>query len=501
MRELFRQHAVPWLNEEMAEHRATPFLGVFVALLFFWGLAIVPVWIEAAQYCHSHYDLGIYTQAVSLLDWDNLNPWLTGRQVFIFNDHFDPILIVAAPLKLLLSPYKAVLVAEALIVSSVVLPVLWLWKLQLLQAHGAVLLASTLLLNSSLITAVRFPVHPTTWAVTPMAWMLAAVIAKRPWHVFWAFNVLCACKEEFPFLGIMLGLALWVMGKENRKLGTTIFFVAVSWGLFDFVFRPMLFGAITSYSTESSTKGQVSLDLTFLLDSPTEYLLTRFTKEGMYSRLLSMLSLTVPLLVWSYRRSGFSKLIFPLFLILLPMLGIRFLGMSWRHQYGAPLMAAILFLLCPLLIRTKIPRWVFLTTCLILVGTNERHLRFGASVLRPGDHGSPRICPNEAGRLESIERAFDILKADSDRKILVEGSFLAYLMPWEKIYSMGGPQSPDGHVYDYVLSEKGFRGTPFPASYERMNELIGLWRNQEGAEIIIDNDYLFFARGNFTRAH
>ncbi|HEY1088916.1 MAG TPA: hypothetical protein VGE37_14530, partial [Archangium sp.] len=56
-----------------------------------------PIWLRASAFGFSNYDLGIYSQALARLAIDPPNPWLSGRQIHVFNDHFDPILFLVAP--------------------------------------------------------------------------------------------------------------------------------------------------------------------------------------------------------------------------------------------------------------------------------------------------------------------------------------------------------------------------------------------------------------------
>ncbi|MCK8500257.1 MULTISPECIES: DUF2079 domain-containing protein [Myxococcus] len=117
-------------------------LALLLVVLLWLVLVVTPVWLQAARACFPNFDLGIYSQAVARLSLAQPNPWISARQVFIFNDHFDPILWVAHPLARLLPPMWAALVVEALFVLLTVAPLLWLQVKGLLSRRALVLLTA-----------------------------------------------------------------------------------------------------------------------------------------------------------------------------------------------------------------------------------------------------------------------------------------------------------------------------------------------------------------------
>ena len=112
--------------EESPRARGWLVPGLLAVFTVFAGLVVAPVWLRAARYCYSNYDFGIYVQALARLSPSDLNPWLSGRQIHIFNDHFDPVLLLVQPLADVLPPFQAGLLAEALLGLLAVGPALWL---------------------------------------------------------------------------------------------------------------------------------------------------------------------------------------------------------------------------------------------------------------------------------------------------------------------------------------------------------------------------------------
>ncbi|MCK5379592.1 MAG: DUF2079 domain-containing protein, partial [Acidobacteria bacterium] len=69
--------------------------GAAAAVLI--GTILIPAWLRLNWHGFHNFDLGIYAQALFRLSLDDLNPWLTLRDVRVFNDHFDPVLFGVAP--------------------------------------------------------------------------------------------------------------------------------------------------------------------------------------------------------------------------------------------------------------------------------------------------------------------------------------------------------------------------------------------------------------------
>ncbi|MCY0997338.1 DUF2079 domain-containing protein [Myxococcus sp. MISCRS1] len=446
-------------------------------------LVVTPVWFQAARACFPNFDLGIYSQAVARLSLAQPNPWISARQVFIFNDHFDPILWVAHPLARLVPPMWAALLVEALFVLLTVAPLLWLQTKGLLSRRTLVLPAAILLLSPSVVEALKFPVHPTTWSVLP--WVLTGVAfhLRRPALLLTSLVLLFSCKEEFAFGGIMLTLALLLRGE--RGLATGVGALSLAWLTGVYGLRPWLLGPTVDYG--------------FRLGQGMEggwlhYISLRLAPPHL-SRMGTLVLLFVPLGLWAWRervRPDWAWL-----LVLLPMLGIRFLAMSWRFHYGLSLVAAALMGFLPVLRARRPPAWVLASTGVILLASNEPNLRKLTSSLT-SPLTSPRHCPAEPERLASLARGLDLLHQHREGSALLGSNLVAPLADRDDIYAVGGPQPDEGRVHEWVLVEKPPHGDVWPLTSERVSELIDVWRKDVGTQVLIDDKYVFMAKGRFT---
>ncbi len=217
--------------------------GVAAAL---WVLAWAPVVLaRIAADDFSNYDLGIYSQALYLLSWHDPNPWLTVRNINVFNDHFDPILWVAAPLAKVFEPAYAGALFEMAAVLASPTAVVWLWRRGQMSAPSAAVATAYMLHNRGTINAVLYPIHPTTWAILPFAWVGAAIVADRRGGLLAALLILFCCKEEFAAVGLMAA-ALYACRGEFRFPPPLATFSA-AWMAGVVFLRPALLGPVQDY--------------------------------------------------------------------------------------------------------------------------------------------------------------------------------------------------------------------------------------------------------------
>ena len=453
-----------------------------VVMLFVVSVA-TPVLLASKFHCYTYYDLGIYAQALARLQWHDLNPWISGRQLRIFSDHFDPILLLAWPLRGLLGPTVAGLCAEVLALLFALVPLVGLWRRGLLDSRALLWAACMLLFGIGTTTAFHFPFHPTTWAVAPCMLLMVA-LARGPGHgrsVCVALLLLFACKEEFPFVGCALGALLWA--QRRRRLGGAVVALSMAWLFGVFVLRPWLWGAGHNYAAHT---------LQGLQEAPWDYVAQRLFKRKMWSRIGSLCVVFVPVAVWLRRERIAVQ--GGLLAMWAPTVALRFLWMGWHHHYNAVLGAAAVGALLPSLIGRRLPRWVLLSTLALLVSVNSNTLRFAAEMLtRHSTHFAP-WCPGTPERLESIAAGVAFLSTHTEGRALLGQNLAPALANRPEIYMLEGPQPASMRPYDYVFVEHPPHGAPYPP-WDRTRVLVDGWRAE--GEVLLDNDHVFLARGHF----
>ena len=110
------------------------------------------------------YDYGIYQQGIfNLAGGMGINPYLTVRDIFLFNDHFAPILFLPIPL-VWLTGYHV----TTLILFEWVTFIFFIWlTLKLAKPESTtegLCIVFMILFSKGLLTALTYPMHPGLWS-------------------------------------------------------------------------------------------------------------------------------------------------------------------------------------------------------------------------------------------------------------------------------------------------------------------------------------------------
>ncbi len=454
--------------------------AIAVPVVFFLAVAS-GVWRAASAYCFHHEDLGIYAEALARLSWSSPNPFLTGRGLHVFNDHFDPMLFAAVPLRWLTPAWMAGLVAEHAFVLAACVPLWWLARERGANASTTFVATALLLASPAVTGAIRFPVHPTTWAIAPMMLVVALVTLRRYAYLPVALVALFACKEEFPFFGLVLAALLF--RQRERLAAAGVFAVSAGWLLLAFAVRPWLVGPTSSYGA-SLFSG--------LAEHPLDYVVARLTTKGIAWGLWDFVAPMVPVALWMAFRRVRPDL--TLLLAAAPLLAIRFLGMAWRHHYLAPLVPIIVGVFVVVAVTHVVPRYVTAASLVILVALNGAAVRFALARWGAPVAAAPHFCPATTTRLSAIDQAMRALRAEPGA-VLVEGNLFAQLAERDDVSAFGSFRTVPAS-YRFVLFEKPPHGDPYPQQRAEVGALIDRARS-EASRIIVDDADIFFAEGTF----
>jgi len=429
---------------------------------------------------YHNFDLGIYSQALYRLSLSDLNPWLTVRETKIFNDHFDPILLLVAPAAKIFEPATVAVIAELLFVLASPLPFVWLFRAGRLSASVTALGIVVLLWNRGVGNALQFPAHPTTWAILPMSALAAAIALDRRWWVLLTCTALFLFKEEFPFVGLMVA-AIYLARREYR-FALLIGAWSLFWIVGVFSFRPWIVGPVHHHAADRFVS----------FGQPLEGV--KLALEGLVSRPVLHAALPlVPLMVWiAWGRHRAST---PLLLLIVPLVAIRLLGRAWGAHYLAPLMPVLIVGLLPIGSSIKVPRWVMLSTLVVLVSISFGPWKRSVELLAWPTMGPPR--PPAPERLASIESGRQYLLAHQEGKALVQGNLIPLLVRRAELYQVAGSHNPAEHTFRYTFIEKPPFGDPWPVEYEDYRQLLAQWRSAPHTRVILDDAHVWLAEGVF----
>jgi uncharacterized membrane protein len=433
-------------------------------------LCLIPVWIRTALHQYHNYDLGIFAQALHGIRLDTLNPFIPALNIELFRDHFDPILILASPLGKILEPAYAVLLVEHLLILLAPLMVVLACHRDRESTPFLCFAISYLLFNRGIMSALGFPVHPTTWAAFFVV-AIGVVTANRHWVLLGlAAILLMACKEEFPFPVLVLGICLAV--QKHFKIGFTLIVLGAVWLVVAFGLRPLLL---------EDTHRYASRVLSPLMEAPISAIWARLRSIGDAKRLFQCLLPLLPAAFWLFRQKATPN--WPMLLSVVPLLAIRFLDGAWKFHYLAPV-APFLLLATWKPDLDKLPwRHAALGIAITVLGSAspiQDHIRVYADIGRL--FGERRAV---------IEEARTYLLDNPVGRAVVGGNLTPLLASRGQVFQIGGaqPEQP----YRFLLTEKPPNGDPWPWSHSDIDRIINEWRINPETTVLRDDSHIFFA--------
>jgi uncharacterized membrane protein len=431
---------------------------------------LMPVWINTALHEYHNYDLGIFAQALYHIGISNLNPFIPALNIPLFSDHFDPILVLFAPVAQIMEPAYAVLAIEHILILLTPLPVVLAYRKEPYMQPLLIFAIVYILFNRGLLSAVAFPVHPTTWAGFFIVWVGMSVKRQQWGLLFFSSILLMSCKEEFPFPILMVGVYLaW---KRHYKIAAGISLLAVAWLIVAIVIRPMLLEHTNDYASRV---------LAPLFSRPFLTIWDRIKTIDAAKNLFRSILPLIPITYWSIKNK--SPINWCMLLMALPLLAIRFLDASWGFHYLAPV--------TPLLVTafagegtSKVPWKIVVVSIVItiLAGSNPIRKSLAAYGSIGNLHGERR---------NSIEEARRHLLENPEGKALVHGNLTPLLARRGDVFQFGGVQP--ARMYRYYLVEIPPSGDPWPLSHSDVERSISEWRSNTNLTILKDNRLVFFA--------
>lgn len=445
-----------------------------IPFCFYLILLFIPTLIRWNQECFSNYDLGIYSQALHHISWGQLNPWLSVREIRVFNDHVDPILVFLAPwvqgLHVFgIDPSLSTLWMESLFILFSALLIVWMVRRKHIHPQVGGLFCVFVFLGRGVVHAIGFPAHPTTWSFLPLLGLGIAVYLRSFRWLIVASVSLLLFREEYVFSLLVLGLAL-LAGRQSRKAGRAVISVAMAGGILIYFFRDYWLGPSMAYGEMIFEPWRRSL---------VETLKLRLFNVGVIRGWLEMLLPFVPLWVWQYQKSktgplltnrNFRKFLhsqaFLILIFLLPLLAIRFLSGRWSHHYGIAVTACFLGMSFHKNLKEKIPTSVLIVSLSLVLLQLPTLGKYAGRAYR--DHLSQ--CSRAGGRMEELKLARLKIRSMIQQyplPVLAMGNLIPKLVDLSQLYHFGHPilsrsfQNSEALLY----FEKKPSGDPWPLTH------------------------------------
>ncbi len=443
------------------------------------------------NFCMPMIDYSIYQQAIyEIAEGISLNPYLTTRDIFVFNEHFDPIIFLAVPFTWLTNySYLGLGTFE------------WFWYLAFagfcltksnFKDRSEWLLGICFIFFSrSILSGLFFSGHPVTWAIFPLATMTYYLFKDRFSGVFLSALALCFFKETFAF-GIA-GLATsYLLSKDWKK-----FLLMATLGLFflafEFKLRELWIGKTLGYGNQFLGK---------LVSSPFEYTIQVLADFNYKAFFKVFFPFFIPIFLILKKiprdRSFFSHPAVKVIFFMLPLIGIHIIINRFSYHHASKFSA----LMIPLVLFSgvlseikKSRKLMFFTLLLCLIHGMSMYTKVFRALFA-NKVGRCHINKAKDPYASAIKKTVQRLTMSS--KIFTTGGIGPYLMkPRLNIYNHLYGKRPD-HL-QYIVLEM----LPTDSLHPLHPHEVVTMRNEckkFATDIFLDNQYYFFAKGSFPKS-
>lgn len=198
-------------------------IGSIVSLIRYW------------QYEVFYFDFGIFDQAI----WEVANfrlpliehfiPGIQGK--IIFADHFNPSIFLLSPVYWLTNRSEVLLIAQSVIVA---LSGYIIYRISLEVIKNTMISLSIMLcyfLFVGLQNAVITEFHELTIMTLPLTLLWWSVIKKNVLTYFLLLIITLGFKESLFSLGVGIGIAIFLLYKDWRKIAVMTIIISLIWGI------------------------------------------------------------------------------------------------------------------------------------------------------------------------------------------------------------------------------------------------------------------------------
>ena len=482
-------------------------IGFFLILAIF--LLLTGNLLSSIHNCFDVYDLGIYHQAITELSLENLNPYLTVRNLKVFNDHFDPIVIFAAIfVRLFGNSLESTIVFE------------FLWYLAFLFFLATSVLAVNIkekkeqkiklvlfivgiaVFSRGILTGVLFPVHPTFWSIIPLFFICKYVKQQNLKGIFFSSLALCFFKEIFA--PALIFFSMYYLFEKKWKSFFSIFFLGVSGCIFAFYLRPFFLGDTHDWSKHVLTENIFE---------------KLFIKTLLHREYESAFRLFYPFIIPFYllykkeiKKKGFKHFSIPLFFLIVPLFGVHFINGELWFQYSSIILGPLLAILS----LSSVPRIILknkklLTfTCLLFFinGLNKHRAQWGITIRVLEDFtgtnymeqltGSYSRCSLTKENRQTMDKVQKILDQKSlDKKILATGGVIPHIISKGRLIYSLSKHSKIQPFYDILLFEVNKSKNFIYQIQEKRTTKIISYCEKYVQKVHMDNDLYYFVEGKF----
>lgn len=233
-------------------------VGIIVSLNRFW------------QYEVFYVDFGVYDQAiweVSRFKPPIIEHFLLGEKWF-FADHFVPSIFLISPFYWLTQRSEMILIVQAIAVGLSGLVLYQIGKHVLKNSLLSLSITLSYFLFVGLQNAVITEFHEITVMTLPLMLTFWAAVKKKTLLYFLFLIITLGFKEITFSLGIGIGIALFFINKDLRRIALLTILISIVWGIFSMKFMIPYFSGGVPYAYSQNIPESNIEKIASLLDYP-----------------------------------------------------------------------------------------------------------------------------------------------------------------------------------------------------------------------------------------
>jgi len=442
--------------------------------------------------CFHAIDFGIYQQALyELAHSGSLNPYMTIRDLNVFNDHFQPILFLTIPYIWLTgsSPFALIFWEWAWFVVALIAVIFFKRKDQS-SLEETLYLLGFVVFSKGFLSGMEFPIHPGTWVGASFLAVAYFLYKKNFKGVYLALLSTCLFRESFPFA--FMGISLfYLMNKEWRHflimLGTGV-------GLYILFYkvRPVFTGLLFDYSKIFTVP---------LSTDPIGFIIER-ARVFNYKTLFKI---SYPLLIPIYfifksevktQKEFFSHPFVGIIFMMAPLWGLHFLADKFGYHYGTglmiPFVGGIVF---SSFYKSQQGNKGLLTLCLLLFIVSSSSIY--TKMVKQLVSSQTKSCVMTADKCEKTKSLLEKVESIKSSELIMTTGRVAprLIKPGRQVFQIGMfSRVPES--FDYLLIERHPGDNKWPLSEGQIDKI---QQNCQGhiQEILQQDEFYFFAKGSF----
>lgn len=201
--------------------------AVIILFLIFSALSIA----RNLSLSSTAYDLGIFSQAVwSTAQGDWFFSSLKGN-INLLGDHFEPILALLAPLYKLYPSANTLLIAQALLLSSALIPLYLISRKVLAQRCLVLAFLASFMLSRPLRGVAYSDFHPECFILPFLFWAYYFLLARKALFFYLALFIALLCKEDAVLAIAAFGIYIFFADRKRWQGALLVIFAAAAWAV------------------------------------------------------------------------------------------------------------------------------------------------------------------------------------------------------------------------------------------------------------------------------